>query len=73
VTIEGHTDGLGSAEYNLKLSERRAASVVNCLVDRGIARDRLGSVGKGESVPVVGNDTEAQREQNRRVVVVKRS
>lgn len=73
VTIEGHTDGQGAAEYNRKLSERRAASVVSYLVERGIARGRLGSVGKGESVPVAGNDTEAQRQQNRRVVVVKRS
>lgn len=69
VRIAGHTDAQGNDDYNMKLSERRAASVVDYLVERGIARGRLESVGKGETQPVTGNDTEAQRQQNRRVVI----
>ncbi|MCC7131147.1 MAG: OmpA family protein [Gemmatimonadales bacterium] len=72
VTIEGHTDAQGDAAYNQKLSERRATAVVDYLVGRGIDATRLAAVGKGEAVPVAGNDTEADRQQNRRVVIIKR-
>lgn len=73
ITIEGHTDALGGTAYNQQLSERRAAAVTAYLTKRGIAPTRLQAVGKGESEPVGGNATEAEREQNRRVVIIKRN
>lgn len=69
VTIEGHTDDQGEADYNQKLSARRAAAVVAHLTGRGIAASRLAAVGKGESEPAASNATAAGREQNRRVVI----
>ncbi len=66
--IEGHSDDRGAADYNQKLSEKRAASVVEVLVSQfGIARSRLTSVGYGESQPLVANDSEENRATNRRV------
>ena len=66
--IEGHTDEVGSAADNMKLSERRAESVVTYLVDRsGIARSRLRSVGYGETRPIGDNSTEAGKRLNRRI------
>lgn len=67
VAVEGHTDSIGSEEYNMKLSQRRAESVVDYLVAGGIARSRLEPIGMGESDPVATNDTEDGRAQNRRV------
>lgn len=67
VTVEGHTDSIGSAAYNQRLSERRAQSVVNYLAKGGIARSRLDPIGFGEDDPVASNDTEEGRAQNRRV------
>ncbi len=67
--IEGHTDASGDDEYNQSLSERRAQAVVDYLVESGISRDRLTAVGRGEADPVADNDTEAGRQQNRRVVI----
>ncbi|HXG28931.1 MAG TPA: OmpA family protein [Nevskiales bacterium] len=67
VEVAGHTDSIGSDAYNQRLSEARAASVVQYLVDKGIERGRLEPVGYGESQPVTGNDTEAGRARNRRV------
>ncbi len=66
--IEAHTDSKGSDSYNQKLSERRAASVVNALVNKGVDKYSLESVGFGESQPIASNDTEEGRAQNRRVV-----
>jgi OOP family OmpA-OmpF porin len=57
VTVEGHTDSIGSDAYNQRLSERRAAAVKNYLVARGIAADRLETVGYGESRPIAPNTT----------------
>lgn len=68
VQIQGHTDIKGSAEYNQKLSERRAESVKQHLVNNGIAANRLTTKGFGESQPVASNDTEEGRAHNRRVV-----
>lgn len=65
--IEGHTDAVGTDAYNADLSERRAHSVVNWLVENGIAEERLEARGAGESEPVAGNDTAAGRAENRRV------
>ncbi len=69
VTIEGHTDSVGSEEYNQQLSERRARAVADMLVNsHGIAASRLNAVGYGESRPVASNDTAEGRAQNRRVM-----
>ena len=65
--IAGHTDSVGSDAQNQSISERRAASVVSWLNDKGIPRDRLMSVGYGESRPIVDNDTPANRAKNRRI------
>ena len=66
--IEGHSDEVGSAAANMKLSEQRAAGVVTYLVDRGgIARSRLKSVGYGETRPIADNATEAGKRLNRRI------
>lgn len=70
LAIEGHTDSTGSADYNLSLSERRAASVRGYLAGRGIGRERSTSIGLGQDVPVASNDTASGREQNRRVEIV---
>lgn len=67
VSIEGHTDSVGSAEYNLGLSRRRAESVRKYLESRGIAGSRLQTVGFGKDQPVASNDTAEGRAQNRRV------
>lgn len=67
VEVVGHTDSLGSDNYNLQLSVARAASVRNYLIDRGIPGDRLRSRGMGESQPIADNETEDGRAQNRRV------
>ena len=67
LSIEGHTDDKGDAKSNAKLSSRRAAAVVDALVDRGIEISRLSSIGYGEDRPLVPNDSEENRAQNRRV------
>lgn len=68
VEIQGHTDNIGSDEYNQRLSERRAQAVVAHLVQNyGIAPNRLTAVGMGESQPVADNSTDAGRALNRRV------
>lgn len=69
VQIQGHTDSSGSPERNQKLSELRALSVVEYLVNHGIAKTRLQSEGFGDKVPVADNATEAGRRQNRRTTV----
>jgi len=69
VTIEGHTDSDASNEYNLDLSERRAATVVQWLVDHGIDAARLSSRGAGEEEPIADNATAAGKAANRRVEV----
>jgi OOP family OmpA-OmpF porin len=67
VSIEGHTDSIGSDDYNLRLSMRRAAAVQAFLIEAGIAEARLSTRGFGESQPVASNDTDDGRAQNRRV------
>jgi OmpA-OmpF porin, OOP family len=68
VVIEGHTDNVGNDAYNQKLSEERAQSVRQYLIDKfGIDGTRLKAVGYGESKPIAGNDTEEGRMKNRRV------
>ncbi len=65
--IEGHSDDIGSDEYNLRLSRARAISVRLYLLERGIAPERLSVKGYGEARPVASNETESGRQQNRRV------
>jgi uncharacterized repeat protein (TIGR01451 family) len=67
ILIEGHTDGVGSVEYNQKLSEKRAAAVRQYLISRGVAGARLATDGKGKLHPIASNDTSIGRALNRRV------
>jgi outer membrane protein OmpA-like peptidoglycan-associated protein len=69
VEVAGHTDSTGSAEYNQRLSERRAGSVTAYLENHGIAAQRLITVGMGESWPVADNDNSSGRQTNRRVEI----
>ncbi len=68
VLVEGHTDSKGADDYNLDLSDRRANSVREYLVGKGVPADQLLAKGFGESKPIATNNTEAGRAQNRRVV-----
>ena len=70
VRIEGHTDSIGRAENNLNLSQKRAKSVFNYLVKKGINRGRLSCLGFGETKPVSSNKTKVGRTENRRVEFV---
>lgn len=70
VLVIGHTDAVGSDDYNQALSERRAQSAVSFLAAQGVAAGRLRGVGRGESEPVASNDTDEGRQLNRRVEVV---
>lgn len=67
--IVGHTDATGPDAYNMTLSERRAAAASNYLAAQGVSRARLRSTGRGESEPVAPNDSETDRQKNRRVEV----
>jgi outer membrane protein OmpA-like peptidoglycan-associated protein len=69
VRVGGHTDSVGTDEYNQKLSERRANAVRDYLVKHGIDASRLTAVGYGESQPVADNKTKDGRAQNRRVTL----
>lgn len=67
--IVGHTDNVGSDAFNKKLSKKRAAAVSTQLKSSGITKTRLSVQGKGENQPVVSNETENNRAQNRRVEI----
>jgi len=67
VSIEGHTDSIGPDAYNMKLGAKRAASVKNYLVGKGIAAERLSTQSFGESKPIADNKTKKGRAMNRRV------
>ncbi|NVK31302.1 MAG: OmpA family protein [Gammaproteobacteria bacterium] len=69
VLVIGHTDSVGSDQYNQALSERRASSVANYLSGRGVAYGRLQAAGRGESEPRANNDTADGRAMNRRVEI----
>ena len=69
VRIEGHTDSIGSASYNQRLSVRRAESVKAYLVSKGIEPNRIYTEGKGEKQPVADNKTRDGRAKNRRVEI----
>jgi outer membrane protein OmpA-like peptidoglycan-associated protein len=70
VLVEGHTDSVGSDEYNQDLSQRRASSVQAALFERGVEASQISTVGKGETTPVASNDSPVGRQQNRRVELV---
>ncbi|WP_282040242.1 OmpA family protein [Halomonas alimentaria] len=70
VTIAGHTDAVGSNEYNLGLSQDRADSVASYLMSQGVAGDRMRTVGYGEERPVATNETDEGRALNRRVEIM---
>jgi outer membrane protein OmpA-like peptidoglycan-associated protein len=70
VLIEGHTDSVGSDEYNLGLSQRRADSVKETLTSKGIGEERIATKGYGKKYPVASNETAAGKQQNRRVEVI---
>lgn len=70
VEIQGHTDNVGSGEYNLELSQRRAKTVFNFLIQKGISPPRLTYKGFGESKPVADNNTEEGRQKNRRTIFI---
>jgi outer membrane protein OmpA-like peptidoglycan-associated protein len=69
IEISAHTDDVGSNEYNSRLSDRRAASVVNFLTNNNIAKNRVLSKGYGELRPLVPNDSDENRAKNRRVEI----
>ena len=70
VMIEGFTDSVGSEEYNRELSEKRAQAVKQELVDSGMKGQRIKTRGYGEEYPVATNDSEAGRQENRRVEII---
>ena len=70
LTVEGHTDDVGSSEDNLALSEARAQAVVDYLVTGGVAAERLTAIGYGESRPIADNTTAEGRAENRRIEFV---
>jgi outer membrane protein OmpA-like peptidoglycan-associated protein len=69
IVVEGHTDSVGSDDSNQALSERRAVSVGQYLMSKGVNTQRVLTAGFGESRPVASNDNDAGRSQNRRVEV----
>jgi outer membrane protein OmpA-like peptidoglycan-associated protein len=72
LTVEGHTDNVGAPDYNKRLSDARARSVVAALTARGIEAGRLRAEGHGQDRPIADNSTDEGRAQNRRVELVKR-
>ncbi|MGA7305130.1 MAG: OmpA family protein, partial [Rhodothermales bacterium] len=70
ILIEGFTDNVGKTSYNVDLSQRRANAVRDALISKGISQSRIRTNGLGEEYPVATNDTEAGRQQNRRVEIV---
>ena len=69
VTVMGHTDSVGNPTYNQGLSQRRAQSVAGYLVNRGVANNRIQTLGYGQNQPIATNSTEQGRMQNRRVEI----
>ena len=69
VLIVGHTDSIGRAEYNQGLSERRSQAAANYLLEQGVGTNRVRTMGRGAEEPVATNETEAGRQENRRVEI----
>jgi outer membrane protein OmpA-like peptidoglycan-associated protein len=70
IQLEGHTDSIGSDEYNQKLSEQRAGSVRDYLTSQGVPADTMSAIGLGKADPVASNANDAGRQRNRRVEMV---
>lgn len=70
VTVIGHTDSTGDADYNMGLSKRRADAVAAYLVTIGVPVDKIRALGRGENDPITSNDTDESRAQNRRVEAI---
>ena len=66
IEISGHTDNVGKDDYNMTLSENRAKSVRQWLIDKGINTQRIVAKGYGKTKPIADNSTEEGRQQNRR-------
>ncbi|MCO6384586.1 MAG: OmpA family protein [Vannielia sp.] len=73
VEVAGHTDSVGQSDYNQRLSERRARSVADYLIENGIAPERLTAKGYGEGKPVASNDTAEGKGKNRRIEFLPRA
>ena len=69
IQINGHTDNVGTDEYNQKLSVNRAKSVYNYLVSNGVPEKRISSKGFGSTMPIDDNETDSGRARNRRVEI----
>ena len=69
VTITGHTDNVGSAAANMKLSQNRANNIKKMLVEKGIPANRIAAIGKGETEPAESNATPEGRAKNRRIEI----
>ena len=72
ISIEGHTDNVGDAASNKKLSNDRAKAVMDALIAKGIDKTRMSFIGWGQEKPVADNRSEEGRVQNRRVEIVKK-
>jgi outer membrane protein OmpA-like peptidoglycan-associated protein len=71
ISIEGHTDNVGTEKSNQTLSESRAKALMNALVSKSVAASRLKSKGWGQTKPIADNTTEEGKAKNRRVEIVK--
>ncbi|SEA06162.1 Outer membrane protein OmpA [Desulfuromusa kysingii] len=69
IVVVGHTDNVGSDQYNFELSLRRANAVANYLIMRGVSAARMGTEGHGEMEPIASNNTVSGQAQNRRVEI----
>jgi outer membrane protein OmpA-like peptidoglycan-associated protein len=69
IRVEGHTDSTGSESYNMVLSQRRADSVMDLIVQRGVPSTRIETMAYGESMPIADNSTGSGRAMNRRVEI----
>ncbi len=70
ITVEGHTDNQGVSGKNMTLSQERAQSVVDYLISRGVAKDRITAKGMGDTKPIADNKSAQGRAQNRRVEII---
>jgi len=70
ISVEGHTDSIGTVRYNKDLSQKRASRVREALVQQGVPSSQVSSIGYGEGAPIATNNTEMGRSRNRRVEIV---
>ncbi|MBQ5778541.1 MAG: OmpA family protein, partial [Paludibacteraceae bacterium] len=69
IELAGHTDSIGSREYNIKLSERRAKAVYEYMIKHGVPEDRISYKGYGPDLPIASNETDEGRAKNRRTEI----